>query len=66
MNKSPKLKKSKSIAAVLPCRAYSTRLFAKPLQLVGDYSILELLIKQLKKSKEINDIVLAIAKTPWS
>tara|TARA_B110001454_G_scaffold152826_1_gene142182 strand:- start:561 stop:1310 length:750 start_codon:yes stop_codon:yes gene_type:complete len=59
-----KLKKSKSIAAVLPCRAYSTRLFAKPLQLVGDYSILELLIKQLKKSKEINDIVLAIAKTP--
>ena len=64
MSKSMKLKKSKSIAAVLPCRAYSTRLFAKPLQLVGDYSILELLIKQLKKSKEINDIVLAIAKTP--
>lgn len=64
MSKSMKLKKSKSIVAVLPCRAYSTRLFAKPLQLVGDYSILELLIKQLKKSKEINDIVLAIAKTP--
>ena len=64
MSKSMKLKKSKSITAVLPCRAYSTRLFAKPLQLVGDYSILELLIKQLKKSKEINDIVLAIAKTP--
>ena len=66
MNKSPKLKKSPSITAVLPCRSYSTRLFAKPLQLVGNYTILELLIKQLKKSKQINEIVLAIAKTPGS
>ena len=66
MNKSPKLKKSPSVTAVLPCRSYSTRLFAKPLQLVGNYTILELLIKQLKKSKQINEIVLAIAKTPGS
>ena len=66
MNKSMKLKKYPSIAAILPCRVYSTRLFAKPLQLVSNYTILELLIKQLKKSKQINDVVLAIAKTPGS
>jgi len=66
MKKPLKLKKSVSITAVLACRVYSTRIFAKPLQLVGNYTILELLVKQLKKSKQINDIVLAIAKTPGS
>ena len=56
----------KKIIAVIPCRIYSTRLFVKPLQNVGEYTILELLIKQLKKSKKIDEIVLAIAKTTGS
>ena len=59
-------KKTPIITAVLPCRVFSTRLFAKPLQLVGNFTILELLIQQLKKSKRIDYIVLAIAKTPGS
>ena len=45
------LDKSYKITAVLPCRINSTRLLAKPLQPIGKYSILELLIEQLKKSK---------------
>jgi len=52
----------KKITAVLACRVDSTRLFAKPLQLVGKFRILELLISQIKKSKLISDIVLAISK----
>ena len=61
-----KPKKSSKVAAVLACRVYSTRLFAKPLQLVGNYTILELLIEQLKKSKFIDDVVLSIADTAGS
>jgi len=53
--------KSYKISAVLPCRINSTRLLAKPLQPIGEFSILELLIEQLKKSKMISDIVLAIS-----
>lgn len=49
------------ITAVLPCRINSIRLLAKPLQPIGKYSILELLIEQIKKSKMISDIVLAIS-----
>lgn len=63
MKQNKKLKKSPYIAAVIPCRIYSTRLFAKPLQNLGDFTILELLIKQLQKSKKINEIVLAIAQS---
>ena len=55
--------KSNRIAAVIPCRVYSTRLLAKPLQRVGNFTILELLIEQLKKSKQIDEIVLAIAQS---
>ena len=58
-----KAKKMK-VAAVLACRVGSTRLFAKPLQLIGKYTILELLINQIKKSKIISDIVLAISENP--
>ena len=61
MKQKIQLKKLHKIAAVIPCRVYSTRLLAKPLQLVGNYTILELLILQLKKSKCIDEIVLAIA-----
>lgn len=49
------------IVAVLPCRIFSTRLFAKPLQQINDYEILFLLITQLKKSSLLNKIVLAIS-----
>lgn len=55
------MNKSNKIAAVLACRVFSTRLFCKPLQRVGKYTILELLIRQLKKSKMLNEIVLAIS-----
>jgi len=58
-----KIKKPPYVAAVIPCRIYSTRLFAKPLQNIGNFTILELLIKQLKKSKKIDEIVLAIAES---
>lgn len=56
--------KNRTVAAVLACRVNSTRLFAKPLQFVGKYRILELLIAQIKKSKLIHDIVLAISEDP--
>ncbi len=55
-----KIKKRKT-AAVLACRVNSTRLYGKPLQKLGKYTILELLVTQLKKSKFIDDIVLAIS-----
>jgi spore coat polysaccharide biosynthesis protein SpsF len=58
--------KNQKIIAVLPCRIYSTRLFAKPLQLVGNYEILQLLISQLKKSSLLDKIVLAISNDPGS
>lgn len=56
--------KQKKIAAIIACRVDSARLFAKPLQLVGKYRILQLVLNQLKKSKLINDIVLAISENP--
>ena len=53
--------KNKIICAIA-CRLDSSRLFGKPLQLVGDKTILELQIDQLKNCKLIDDIVLAISK----
>jgi len=53
---------NEKITAVIACRVDSTRLFAKPLQLVGKFRILELHIEQIKKSKLIDDIILAISK----
>lgn len=60
------MKTSKKIIVILPCRVLSTRLLAKPLQRVGEFTILELMIKQLKKSKLINEIVLAVAESVGS
>lgn len=57
-------KKTPKVVAVIACRVGSERLFAKPLQLIGDFTILQLLIKQIRKSKLINEIVLAISKKP--
>lgn len=54
--------KMPKIVAVLPCRIKSSRLVAKSLQPVGNYSILELLISQIKKSKLVDEIILAISK----
>jgi len=59
-------KKQSKIVAVLPCRINSTRLLAKPLQKIGRYTILELLIRQIKKSKMTCDIVLAISENTGS
>ncbi|RZD44357.1 MAG: hypothetical protein CXT78_06745 [Thaumarchaeota archaeon] len=54
----------KKITAILACRVDSTRLFAKPLQLVGKYRIIELLINQINKSKLIEEVILAISEKP--
>lgn len=57
-------KKSHKIAAVIACRVHSTRLFAKQMQLVGNRPIIAHMINQLKTSKMITDIVLAISSKP--
>lgn len=55
---------SEHVAAVLACRAESKRLYGKPLQLVGDRTILEHLIDRLRRCHRIAEIVLAISDTP--
>ena len=57
-------KKSHKVVAVLACRIGSGRLFAKPLQPIGDRTILELIISQLKTSSILDEIVLAISENP--
>ncbi|PSQ96735.1 MAG: hypothetical protein BRD55_05520 [Bacteroidetes bacterium SW_9_63_38] len=52
------------VSAVLACRAESTRLYGKPLQLVGKKSILAHQISQLKTVTALDEIVLAISDTP--
>jgi sialic acid synthase SpsE/spore coat polysaccharide biosynthesis protein SpsF (cytidylyltransferase family) len=52
-----------TIAATLACRAESTRLYGKPLQLVGEKSILAHQITQLERVDSIDEIVLAISDT---
>lgn len=54
------------VAATLACRAESSRLYGKPLQRVGDRTILEHLIDRLRKVPTIDEVVLAIANTPSS
>ena len=55
----PKIK----IAAIIACRVDSSRLYAKPLQLINNNPILEHIVKQLKKCNNIDDIVLAISSS---
>lgn len=62
-DKNVKLKKHKIVAAIA-CRVQSTRLYAKPLQLINDRTILEQLILQLKSSRSIDEIVLTISDNP--
>ena len=50
------------VVAILLCRANSTRLYAKPLQWVGNKTILEHLIGQIKIIPRIDEIILAISE----
>jgi spore coat polysaccharide biosynthesis protein SpsF len=49
------------LVAVLACRARSTRLYAKPLQLVGNKPVLTHLIDRLKATPAVDSIALAIS-----
>ncbi len=60
----PRPSELKRLVAVLLCRATSTRLHAKPLQMVGDRTILEHLIDQIGRVPRINQVVLAISEGP--
>jgi N,N'-diacetyllegionaminate synthase len=57
---------NKKVVAVIACRVESSRLFAKPFHLIDKekFSILDLLIEQINKSKIISDVVLAISENP--
>jgi len=57
-------KKSHKIAATIACRVNSTRLFAKQMQLIDGKPIIHHMITQLKTSKMIDEIVLAISEEP--
>ena len=50
------------VVATLACRVQSTRLYAKPLQLIGGQSILLHLINRLKTITHVTEIVLAISE----
>jgi len=56
------IERKSHIVAILACRVSSERLFAKPLQLIDGKPILLKIIDQIKKSKLISDIVLAISE----
>ena len=56
-----KKKQKHRIAAVIACRLYSTRLFGKPLQSLGRFTVLNFCINQIKKAKLVDEIVLAIS-----
>lgn len=47
--------------ATLACRNRSTRLYAKPLQLLGHQTILEHLVERLRRVKRLDQIILAIS-----
>ncbi len=48
-----------NIIAIIQARIGSTRLPNKVMKRIGDYSMIELLLRRLKKSKKINKIVVA-------
>lgn len=55
-------KTSHKIAAIIACRVNSFRLYAKQMQLIDNKPIIEHMISQLRKSKLIDEIVLAISE----
>lgn len=52
---------SPRFVATLACRNRSTRLYAKPLQLLGHQTILEHLVERLRRIKRLDQIILAIS-----
>jgi N,N'-diacetyllegionaminate synthase len=50
------------VVAALACRASSTRLYNKPLQLIGGMPILTHLLERIRRVSEIQRVVLAIAE----
>jgi len=57
--------KGQKFDAILPCRITGTRLYGKPLQLIdikNNITIIEYLVKYIKKSKYLKNIILAIAE----
>lgn len=52
----------RKVVATLACRARSSRLYAKPLQLVGDKPIIVHLIERLRRVDRLDGIVLAISE----
>ncbi len=50
------------IVAALACRSNSSRLYGKPLQILGNLNVLEYIIKRLKEQSKIDNIVLAISE----
>ena len=54
--------KNKSIV-IIQARLGSSRLPEKVLKKIGKYSVIEMIVKRLKKSKKISDIVVATSNT---
>ena len=52
----------RKVVAILACRVRSSRLYAKPLQLVGDEPIIVHLIERLRRVGRLDGIVLAISE----
>lgn len=50
------------VVATLPCRNASNRLYAKPLQRLGELTILDYLVARLRSVRRIDEIVLAISE----
>ncbi|MCX8080346.1 MAG: acylneuraminate cytidylyltransferase [Bacteroidia bacterium] len=50
------------LVATLACRLNSRRLFGKPLQLLENLSVIEYILQNLKKQKNIHEIVFAISE----
>lgn len=50
------------LVAALACRAGSSRLYGKPVQIIGDRTILEYLIARLQSVARVDQIVLAISE----
>lgn len=50
------------LIAALACRAASSRLYCKPLQLIGDHTILEYLVTRIQSVPRVDQIVLAISE----
>jgi glutamate-1-semialdehyde 2,1-aminomutase len=53
-----------NVVAIIQARTGSIRLPNKVMRNIGDHSMIELLIKRLNQSKEINKIVVATSKDP--